>query len=99
MLLNIKFPNEDFNDAVREGDVGDKIEEIVKDAKPEAIYFTESDGQRAVVMVVDVADASRVPALAEPWFLNFDAEVEFRVAMTMEDLGRAGLDQLGEKWS
>jgi len=37
--------------------------------------------------------------LAEPWFLTFNAHVEFRVAMTPEDLGRANLDALGKKWA
>jgi hypothetical protein len=37
--------------------------------------------------------------LAEPWFLAFHADVEFRVAMTPEDLKRAGLEELGKSWS
>jgi hypothetical protein len=43
-------------------------------------------------------NASQVPTFAEPWFLTFNARVEFKVAMTPEDLGRAGLDALGKKW-
>ena len=38
------------------------------------------------------------PALAEPWFLTFGAEVEFRVVMLPDDLKKAGLDELGKKW-
>jgi hypothetical protein len=30
---------------------------------------------------------------------KFNADVEFHVAMTPEELGRAGLENLGEKWS
>ena len=44
-------------------------------------------------------DPSKIPALAEPWFLLFNADVQFHAVMTPEDLGRAGLDELGEKWS
>jgi len=44
-------------------------------------------------------DSSEVPALAEPFFLTFNAEVEFRIAMTPEDLARSGLDALGKKWA
>jgi hypothetical protein len=47
---------------------------------------------------VNVVDSSEVPAFAEPWFLTFNAQVEFRIAMTPEDLGRANLDALGKKW-
>ena len=49
--------------------------------------------------VVNLDGPSDVPALAEPWFLTFYADVEFRIAMTPEDLARAGLDALGKKWA
>jgi hypothetical protein len=44
-------------------------------------------------------DPSKIPALAEPWFLTFNADVQFRVAMTPEDLKMAGLEELGKNWS
>jgi hypothetical protein len=49
--------------------------------------------------VVDLADPSQVPALAEPWFLAFNAEGQIRVAMTPADLEKGGLEALGRKWS
>ncbi len=67
--------------------------------KPEAVYFTENNGRRGAVMVVNLPDASKAPAYAEPCFLTFNADVEFHVAMTPEDLGRAGLEALGKKWA
>lgn len=71
---------------------------ILDETKPEAVYFTEYEGKRGAVLIVDVADPSSVPAIAEPWFLSFNASVEFHVAMTPEDLGRAGLETMGSKW-
>jgi hypothetical protein len=44
-------------------------------------------------------NSSRIPSFAEPFFLNFNADCEFRIAMSPEDLGSAGLDELGKKWS
>ena len=67
--------------------------------KPEAAYFTEQNGQRGAVLIVDLPDPSKIPALAEPWFLTFEADVEFRVVMSPDDLKRAGLDELGKQWS
>lgn len=98
MMLNISLPHEPFNTLVREGTVGDKIKAILDAQKPEAAYFTEQFGQRGAIMIVDLPEPSGVPALAEPWFLTFDASVEFRVVMSPEDLGAAGLDQLGKTW-
>ena len=69
------------------------------DLKPEAAYFTERDGRRGGIFVVDLQSASDIPKLAEPWFLSFNAEVEFRIAMTPEDLAHADLNALGKKWA
>src|ERR1700740_2468182 len=98
MLLNITFPHEPFNTFVRDGSAGQKLGRIIDEVKPEAIYFTEKDGGRGAVMIVEMSDPSMIPALAEPWFLTFDAQVEFRVAMTPADLQKAGLDEIGKKW-
>jgi hypothetical protein len=99
MLVHVKIPHKQFNEAVKDGSVGEKIKRILAETKPETVYFTEYDGQRGAIMVVDLADPSKVPALAEPWFLSFKADVEFHVAMTPEDLGKAGLNELGKKWA
>ena len=98
MLLTVKFPHEPFNAAVRDGSINQKMKAILDDTQPEAVYFTEMDGYRGAVMIVDVADPSQVPALSEPWFLTFDADVQFRIVMGPDDLKKAGLDSLGKKW-
>jgi hypothetical protein len=99
MLLDIKIPHETFNAAVRDGSVGEKLQRILEATKPEAVYFTGRDGRRGVTMIVNLDDPSKIPTFAEPWFLTFNADVEFRVTMTPEDLARAGLDALGKKWA
>lgn len=98
MIIDVNFPIEPFNTLVRNGTVGQKIQAILEDLKPEAAYFSERNGKRGGIFIVDVSEPSQVPAIAEPFFLTFDATVEFRVAMTPEDLGAAGLDALGKKW-
>jgi hypothetical protein len=98
MLMHVKIPHQEFNAAVRNGSVGKKIGAILESIKPEAVYFTNYDGKRGAIMIVDVKDPSHVPALAEPFFLAFNADVEFHIAMSPEDLGRAGLDDLAKKW-
>ena len=99
MLMHVKIPHAEFNAAVRDGSAEQKLDRILQETKPEAVYFTEYNGQRGAVMIVDVADPSKIPSFAEPWFLSFSANVEFHLVMTPEDLGRAGLDQLGKKWA
>ena len=99
ILMNVSIPHHQFNAAVRDGSVGSKLNRILEAIKPESVYFTEQHGQRGAVLIVDLPDPSKIPALAEPWFLTFEADVEFRVAMTPDDLMKAGLDDLGKKWS
>ena len=98
MLMNVTMPHEPFNAAVRDGSVGEKLERILKETAPEAVYFTERNGHRGAVVILNLADPSKVPAVAEPWFLAFNADVEFRIAMTPEDLKKAGLVDVGKKW-
>ena len=99
MIMNISFPNDLFNAAVKSGAAGTRLRMILEDARPEAGYFTEQHGRRCAIMVVNVEDQSKIPALAEPWFLSFNAEVRFGIAMTPADLEKAGLEELGRKWS
>ena len=99
MLLDVKIPHEAFNAAVRDGSAGEKLKRILEATKPEAVYFTERNGHRGATIIVNLDDPSKIPTFAEPWFLTFNADVEFRVAMTPEDLARAGLDALGKKWA
>ena len=98
MLLEVELPVEPFNSMVRDGTVGQKLQEILGEIKPEAAYFTERDGHRGGILVVDLADPSQVPQLAEPFFLVFNALVKFRVCMTPDDLGRSGLETIGRKY-
>lgn len=98
MLVNVTCPIEPFNSMVRNGTAGEIIGRVIDDIKPESIYFTEQEGNRGAVMVVEVVNASDIPSIAEPWFLNFEAICEFRIAMSPDDLMKSNLTKLAEKW-
>ncbi len=98
MMMDVNLPLEPFNTLVKKGTAGQKIQQILGDIKPEAVYFSERGGKRGGIFIVDVPDPSRVPALAEPWFLTFNASVEFHVVMSPEELGKAGLEELGKRY-
>jgi hypothetical protein len=84
---------------VKDGTAGKKMRRILDELKPEAAYFGDVQGHRGGIMIINLDDPSKVPTFAEPWFLTFNADCEFRVVMTPEDLAKAGLDELGKKWS
>jgi hypothetical protein len=91
MLLRVSIPVEAGNAAARAGTLGSTIEEILADLKPEAAYFFADDsGRRSGSVVFDMKDSSQIPAVAEPWFLAFGAEVSLRPVMNPQDLAKAG---------
>lgn len=91
MMLHVVIPVKAGNAAVREGKLGSTIQKILGDLKPEAAFFTETNGTRSGYIFFDMKDASTLPAIAEPWFLAFNASLTIRPAMTPQDLaGTAG---------
>ena len=91
MLLRVSIPVEAGNAAAKAGTLGSTVEQILADLKPEAAYFfTDDNGQRSGSIVFDMKDSSEIPALAEPWFLAFNAQVSFRPIMNPQDLAGAG---------
>lgn len=98
MLMHVKFPHEEFNKTVKNGTVGEKMQKIIESSKPQSVFFTEANGRRSALMIVNMENESQIPKLAEPWFLQFNADVEFHVVMSPEDLDKAGLDDLGKMW-
>jgi hypothetical protein len=91
LLLRASIPVEAGNAAVKAGTLGSTIEGIMADLKPEAAYFVADDnGQRSASIVFDLQDTSQIPAVAEPWFLAFQAQVSIRPVMNAQDLVKAG---------
>ena len=98
MLMIVTMPHGKFNAAVKDGTAGAKLGKILDALKPESVYFTDAHGHRTGYLVVDLPDASKIPSLAEPWFLTFEADVHLHACMTPDDLKRADLDKLGKQW-
>ena len=98
MLMTVDMPHEPFNSLVRSGQVGEVLSHILETIKPEMAYFTEQDGTRGAVFVVNVQNSSDVPSFCEPFFLNFQANCKLRILMSPDDLKKSGLAQLGKQW-
>ncbi len=88
-LVKARMDVEAANDLARAGKLGSTIQSILEDLKPEAAYFVADEGQRTAILVINMEDASQIPAIAEPWFLAFNAEIEATPAMVAEDLEKA----------
>ncbi len=89
-LLKVNIPVEAGNAAAKVGKLASTIQSILADLKPETVYFTDDNGQRTAFIFLDMQDASQIPAIAEPWFLAFNASIEVHPVMIPEDLAKAG---------
>jgi hypothetical protein len=93
MMLKVVTPVEAGNAAVKEGVLKKVIEEAIVRLKPEASYFFPENGCRTAMMVFDLANASDIPSIAEPFFMQLNAAVTLVPVMNAEDLGK-GLAKL-----
>lgn len=100
-LMKVNIPVEAGNAAAKAGKLGATIQSILADLKPEAAYFTDNNGQRTGFIFFEMQDASQIPAIAEPWFLAFNAAIELHPVMVPADLAKAGgsIEQAVKKYA
>ncbi len=101
VLLTFSIHPEKGDQLIKEGRIGETMESILEELQPEAAYFTDVEGTRGGFLVVNMEDASQIPAMTEPLFLGLGATVHMQPVMTPEDLrGAAGeaLQQMAQKY-
>ena len=85
-ILRAQIPTEAGNKMVKDPNFIKNVEDYMKKSKAETAYFFEAHGNRTIVFIVDMQSADQIPALAEPLFQEWGANVEFHPVMTLEDL-------------
>jgi hypothetical protein len=101
ILVTFSINPEKGDQLIKEGRIGETMGSILDELQPEAAYFTDVDGTRGGFLVVDMEDASQIPAITEPLFLQMGATVHMQPVMTPEDLrGAAGdaLEQMAQRY-
>src|SRR6202044_346575 len=94
MLLKVNIPVEAGDEAARRGTLGSTIKKILEEMKPEAAYFSNDNGNPTGYIIFDMKASSEIPAIAEPWFLAFNAKISLKPAMSLQDLawGAGGIE-------
>ena len=96
MMLRWTVPVERGNETIRDGSLADTLQSLMAELEPEAAYFWPENGERAGMIVFDMADTTQIPQIAEPLFMKFDAAVEFLPVMNADDL-RTALEKVAVK--
>ena len=86
-LFKISIPTDAGNAGAKDG--FSAMAKILAEQKPEAAYFIAESGKRTALLIMNMDGPSQLPALAEPWFLAFNASIEVTPAMIPEDLKNA----------
>ena len=86
MLMKIVIPVESGNTAIQNGSFAKIVGDATARLKPEAVYFVADNGCRTTLMVIDLADSSDMPRVAEPFFVGLNAAITFSPVMTPADL-------------
>jgi len=92
-MMRVTIPTGPGNAAVKSGRINQVLGEAMARMKPESVYFTADQGSRTAYFFVEMKDQTQMPAFAEPFFLEFEAKVDFQPCMSGDDL-KSALSQL-----
>jgi len=93
MLLRVALDVEAATKAIKDNTLPELMQSTMQRLKPEASYFFADHGKRTAYFFFDMKEPSQIPVIAEPFFMNLNATVEFIPVMNADDL-RSGLEQV-----
>ena len=97
-MVTFRIPMDEGNTLIKDGRIGPAMETILDDLKPEAAYLGEIEGARGGSLVVNMDDASQIPAIAEPLFLGLGATVQIHPVFTPDEIPMETLQQAAQKY-
>ena len=89
VIVRAMIPTVAGNKMIEDPNFLKNLEDYIKKFNCEASYFTEVNGNRTMVFVLDLPSSDMIPAIAEPLFQRYEANVEIHPAMNLEDLKKA----------
>jgi hypothetical protein len=92
MMMKVSIPVEAGNRGVKEGILPKTVMGFVEQMRPEACYFTAEGGKRTAFLFFDLPDATLMPTVAEPFFMNLNAGVEWSPVMNLDDM-KVGIEK------
>ncbi len=99
-MLTCRMPLEKGNELAKNGTLAQTVQTIMEELQPEAVYFGDIEGARGGYIVVNMDDASQLPAVTEPLFQGLGATIQVHPVMTPEDLakGTPAIEEAARKY-
>jgi hypothetical protein len=91
-MMKVTIPTADGNAGVKNEVLPKTFGAFMEQWKPEAAYFIAENGCRTGLLFFDLKDATDIPSVAEPFFLNLNATIEITPAMDASDM-KAGVEK------
>ena len=100
-MLTLRVPPEQGTAAMKDGSFMSAFQSVMEELEPEAAYFAEIEGERGGYIVVNIDDASQLPAICEPLFLGLNATVQVSPVFTLDDMPRVteAVEQARQKYA
>ena len=89
VLVRAMIPTAAGNKMVKDPNFLKNLEDYIKKFNCQSSYFIEVNGNRTMVLVLDLPSPDMIPAILEPLFQGFDANIEIHPAMNLDDLKKA----------
>src|SRR5829696_1713479 len=85
-MITFRVSPEEGNAAMKDGSFIPAFQSVMEDLQPEAAYLADIEGARGGYLVVNMDDASQIPAIVEPLFLGIGATVQIHPVFTPDEV-------------
>ena len=96
MLLKALGDTEAGSETIRRGALAEALDQMLVNLQPEAVYGVVEDGQRALIVVFDLADPSQIPVACEGFFQQMKAKVTLSPCMNLEEI-KKGVEEVSRR--
>jgi len=85
-LVRLHMPTEHGNKMLQDPNFPKKLEGVLNQIKPEAVYFTPIEGERGIYMIVNLPSADMIATIVEPLWMTFNCKLDLTPVMELSDL-------------
>jgi len=87
-ILRLHLPPEYGNEMLQDPNFSKKIESVLSQIKPEAVYFALAEGERGIYMIVNLPSDDMMGTVIEPlWTIfNCKSHIDFTSVMELSDV-------------